>query len=267
MLLRAEALVLRARGQPPPALATAEPAWHRRQRRARQWARGVIALQRAYSVHSAHHGGGMGKGGQKGNNIKFNDWRCPINDCSFLNYGFRSRCKRCDAYPSPPRIPKGAGKGSGGHTSLAQRQIATERASLREKQQAEQAEKLRKRVAELEQKLEATNATNDDIDDGGDDPMESKEELAKELETERKRKKLLQDLCDADHPYIAQTDIKIKELVKKRDEHKPQRARIRDIEKKIDRYQRRLSTRTSKWRTSTKRSPSWRGATSKEGRG
>ncbi len=137
-------------------LLATESAWHRRARRARQAARGVLAIANARALLAAHHGGGMaggakgGKGGahscadgpSRDSVVRFEDWRCSM--CSFRNYGWRQRCKRCEAYPpGGQRVPKGAGKGDRGG-SVSGGGIAT-----RQLQQAEQARRDQQRAMDL----------------------------------------------------------------------------------------------------------------------
>ena len=81
-----------------PSSATAEPASHRRKRKQRQIARGILAVQAARHLLETHHGGGMAGHGRHQKNPK-EDWTCKTCDDKdgkkFVNFGSRKACLRC----------------------------------------------------------------------------------------------------------------------------------------------------------------------------
>jgi GTPase SAR1 family protein len=134
-------------------------------------------------------GGGGGKGG-----TQFLDWRCTFAGCTFRNYGWRTRCLRCEALPpAGARVPKGSGKGGGdGVGGIASRQLQQAEAARRDQQRAldrvrnernDEISKLRKELAEVKrQQAAAAGATVVDIaadDDAAEqeDTDDGKEEL------------------------------------------------------------------------------------------
>ena len=165
---------------------------------------------------------------------QYRDWKCPINACAYVNHGWRSRCRLCEAHPSPARLLRGDGKGNGGPKALAQKQLEAERTA---KASDKQAEKLKKRVAELEKKLEETSSEGK-VDVVEEEPEKDKEDVARELDTERKRLARLKELFDEGHEYVVATDARIKSLVEKRDAQRPPRAKIRVPDGRVDKYQR-----------------------------
>ena len=90
---------------------TGEQSWHRRARRQRQAARGILAVARAERLLRSHHGGGMPPGtGRKACNDKKeatpkDDWLCKTctgkDGLPFRNKGFRMQCLVC-------KVEKGA---------------------------------------------------------------------------------------------------------------------------------------------------------------
>ncbi len=134
-------------------------------------------------------GGGGGKGG-----TRYLDWKCTLAGCNFRNYGWRTRCLRCEAYPpGGARVPKGSGKGGGeGVGGIATRQVQLAEAARRDQQRAldkvrneknDEISKLRKELAEAKrQQAAASGATIVDIaadDDAAEheDADDGKEEL------------------------------------------------------------------------------------------
>ncbi len=88
---------------------TAEAAWHRRARRLRQQARGLLAVDRARRILAAHHGGGMPQ------HASLPPWTCMVCGVDD-NWGHKARCRRCGAYPPSEhrKLQKGTSKGSVG---------------------------------------------------------------------------------------------------------------------------------------------------------
>ncbi len=207
-----------------------ESSWHRRARRARQAARGVLAIANARTLLAAHHGGGMAggaKGGKGGAHtcgdgaardaaVRYEDWRCSL--CSFRNYGWRPKCKRCEAYPpGGQRVPKGAGKGDRGGSSatgggIASRQLQQAEQARRDQQRSldllrneskkdkQEVERLRKLLAAKGSAVAEGGATaveiggdddEDEVDDGDADKIQVLASEVKHLET------LLKGLPDA----------------------------------------------------------------------
>ncbi len=194
-----------------PASPATEAAWHRRARRARQAARGVIAVANARALLAAHHGGGMGgardgRGGSGAEGIKYMDWVCPMPNCKFRNYGSRPRCRECEAYPQGgTRTVKGAGKGAGGGQSawapggIASRQLQLQEQARRDQQRAldkvrnenkREMDKLRKELADAKRTAAATGnsttmdiSSGDDDDDADDDAEQKEKQLAGEIKS------------------------------------------------------------------------------------
>ncbi len=121
-----------SRRSSPPALAvaTSESSWHRRARRERQQARALLAVDRARRTLASHHGGGGCNGvtlpAMPVDQPALPPWTCAV--CGVHdNWGHRTRCRNCNAYPPPshraldkggqaggkPNSYKGKGKGSG----------------------------------------------------------------------------------------------------------------------------------------------------------
>ncbi len=91
-------------------------------------------------------GGGSGKGGQA-----YTDWRCALGSCSYWNFGWRARCKACDALPpAGARNPKGSGKGANVAPGIAARQLQQQADAARREHQRTKNEldKVRKELAE-----------------------------------------------------------------------------------------------------------------------
>ncbi len=189
---------------------TGEAAWHRRNRRKRAQARTLLRVASATALLSKHHSAqGMGKGGKsKGENGQKNrvyaDWVCPLNSCSYVNFGYRTRCRICEAHPSerkPPSQESGARGGKGGGSStdarptLAERQL--EAAKAQQKQQQQQVAALRKEKAALERKLASAAKEAAETPSGGDEEddeeMEDTENVEQELEKLVRRRKALSD--------------------------------------------------------------------------
>ena len=151
--------------------ATAEPAAHRRQRRSRQVARGLVALAAAQRTLQKHHGGGSGSMGsrdhararqQPGQQQRPDrpDWLCRkcvgTDTKPFRNYGDRVACFKCklgkafchkeNVTAPPPR-------------SLAARQVQQQREGAR-------VAKLVKENARLEKLLAKSK---DEGDKGGEE--------------------------------------------------------------------------------------------------
>ncbi len=198
-----------------PRSAATEAAWHRRARRTRQAARALLAVANARTVLAAHHGGGMGgggrngggknggKGGGAGSGIAYEDWSCSL--CDFYNFGWRSRCKSCEA--SPPggaRVAKGKGKGGtgslgtgGGVGGIASKQLQLAEQARRGQQRAadkareeskREIERLRKELAEAKRAAASSGgaavvdmAGEDDEDDAADTDAEKEQQLAAEV--------------------------------------------------------------------------------------
>ncbi len=176
---------------------TSESSWHRRARRNRQAARGVIALARARNVLAAHHGGGMGGGGRGGGGghgkggggvTRDEDWKCPVLTCGYYNFAHRKRCRICEALPAGQAAARvankskgGKGKGGGGGAraseggqlgGIALRQVrqAEAAAAQRDRELADQ----KRTVERLQRQLEAAKKANGapevfDIEDDADD--------------------------------------------------------------------------------------------------
>ena len=88
-----------------------------------------------------------------------------------------------------------------------------------------QAAKLKKRVAELEKKLEETSSEGK-VDVVEEEPEKDKEDVARELDTERKRLARLKELFGEGHEYVVATDARTNSLMEKRDAQRPARAKI-----------------------------------------
>ncbi len=191
-------------------VATAGPSRHRRERRQRQAARALLAVERARRVLASHHGGGgwgpMAPQSSKSNHgsksvARFTNWNCRV--CNLQNnWGWRDRCRNCEAYPDPgARRPLGStgggskgisnsansftnwgggGRGGGGGT-FAERQLQQQRQDeKKQKQQRELAEAkkrteaLREENRRLQRQLAAAEEKRDgdDMDDAeGPAPM------------------------------------------------------------------------------------------------
>ncbi len=195
--------------------------------------------------------GGGGKGGfassRNGGSSDgaFRDWVCPIEACGYLNFASRPRCRLCWAHPSGRRDAKGCSKGQGGQQTLAQRQVQLEKMRSQHEQREEA---LKKENAELRRERDAALATkNQKTNDGDDDdPMdeEDSEDIAGALELARKKRKAMQGLWDDTEPEAVRLDEEIKRLVRRRDEAKPQRARLRMLERRTDACQKKVDSKT-----------------------
>ncbi len=98
---------------------------------------------------------------------------------------------------------------------------------------------LKKELAEVKKQRDAAmgnkNGGSAVADEGDDDePMdeEESEDVEKALALARKKRRALQDVWEDDDPIVQQIETEIKRLTKKRDEAKPQRVRLRILEKK-----------------------------------
>ncbi len=96
---------------------TTESSWHRRARRQRQLARGVLAVDKARRVLLAHHGGG----GMQPQYGSLPPWDCKVCGTE-NNWGFKRRCRACTAYPpqehrhlQQEQYTKGGFSGGKGH--------------------------------------------------------------------------------------------------------------------------------------------------------
>ncbi len=155
----------------------------------------------------ARGGGGKrgGKGGGAGDGVLYEDWTCSL--CNFPNFGWRRRCKSCEA--SPPggaRIIKGRGKGTGGGQGagggvggIADRQLQLAEQARRDQQRAidkvraeskKEVEKLRKELIEARRGAAAAAAGgaavvdmsgDDDDDEAGDSEADKEQQLAAEI--------------------------------------------------------------------------------------
>jgi formiminotetrahydrofolate cyclodeaminase len=187
-------------------------------------------------------------------------WSC--SSCAFQgNFPWRSKCFRCSALPTravrdkalalqreekrnaPPtrRVPP---RGGGGTATAAAGPSKNELAELQRELAAAKKEK-----QELRKKLSAATGDGADEDDGDahdddQDEADALEEQDREIELQRKRVRALQDAWDEDDPLVVQTKDRLKLLVQKRNEAKPHRVRLRNIERKIDRLQK---SRDGKW--------------------
>ncbi len=152
-------------------------------------------------------GGGKrgGKGGGAGRDITYEDWDCPL--CQFHNFGWRHRCKDCEAIPlAGTRVVKGKGKGSagglgagGGGGGIAARQLQLAEQARRDQQRAidkvreegkKEVERLRKELAEAKRLAASPGgaavvdmAGDDDDDDAADTDAEKEQQLATEIRT------------------------------------------------------------------------------------
>ena len=91
-----------------------EQSWHRRARRQRQAARGILAVERARDALARHHGGGMATrdGNRNGNRDvlrgpKSPSWGCNCGELG--NWASRVRCRGCGV-DAPARIRTAAQK-------------------------------------------------------------------------------------------------------------------------------------------------------------
>jgi hypothetical protein len=190
-------------------------------------------------------GGGDGGGGGGDSYQHGADWVCPLNHCAYRNFAYRMRCRRCESPRNGGKHSQhGGGKGGdapAGTATLAQRQVELER--VRTSHQKKE-EKLRKEKADLKRQLDAAlaaaKAPPTIADEDADEDMEDGDEVdvEKELEVARKKKKLMQDVWADDDPEVLRIDELIKKLVRRRDEAKPQRVRLRILERNIDKCQR-----------------------------
>ncbi len=237
---------------------TGEPAWHRRDRRRRAQARTLLRVANAAAILGNHHSAqGMGKNnkgkGDDGRRSKqFDDWVCPINACSYVNFAYRKRCRLCDAHPSDRKPPpqetggrggKGGGSVAGAKPTLAERQLEAARAQ--QKQQQMEVTALRREKAALERRLasaakEAAEAPNGGEDEDEDD-VETTENVEQELERLVRRRKALSDGgWEDDEELPKQLDEQIKGLRKKRDEAKPQHVRLVKVDRRIAKLQKKV---------------------------
>ncbi len=219
-----------------------EPAWHRRERRARGNARALLRVAAAGRLLEGHHSaqrrssstvprmpdassrgkggkGGGAKGGKGGAGGKSSSagpgksWDCPL---CFLpaNYGWRLRCRGCDAYQRRPDGVGGGGPGaanaSGAHggqstnrgLSFAERQLQLAKNDQR-KQRKDATERenkeLREELARLRaaggsgkassrQSAAADKASGDDDEFEGDDMEISTNSYSDWTEEERQKR-------------------------------------------------------------------------------
>jgi hypothetical protein len=191
-------------------------------------------------------GGGSVRGGGGGGTFQHGaDWICPLSHCAYRNFAYRIRCRKCEAHRDGGKhAQQGGGKGgdaSSGGATLAQRQVELDR--VRSSHQKKE-ERLQREKADLKRQLDAALAAAKTppttADEDADDDMEDGDEVdvEKELEVARKKKKLMQDVWADDDPEVLRIDELIKKLVRRRDEAKPQRVRLRILERNIDKCQR-----------------------------
>ncbi len=194
--------------------------------------------------------GGKGKGGKyngKGANHEYQDWICPISQCSYRNFASRERCRMCEAYPSGGRRQKGGGSRTEDgtqHTTLAQRQTAIAKAQAKHQRREED---LKKELAEVKRQRDAAlaaKANGQPAADEGDEDEEMEEDEAEDIEKAltlaRKKRRAMQNIWEDDDEEVQQIELEIKRLTKKRDENKPQRVRLRILERKVDKYQKQV---------------------------
>ncbi len=252
---------------------TGEPAWHRRQRRLRGQARTLLRVASATSLLADHHsaqwssasssassfhmrwgknGGGKGTRGDEVGQAspELQDWVCPINWCGYKNFARRARCRLCEAYPSEGRRLKGGGKGKGsgnGNQTFGHQQTVLARAHAKHQKKEES---LKKELAEVKKQRDAAMANRTGsaavVDEGDDDePMdeEESEDVEKALALARRKRKALQDVWEDDDPIVQEVEAEVKRLTKKRDEAKPQRVRLRILERKVDKCQKQVDAK------------------------
>ncbi len=248
-----------------------EPAWHRRARSTRQQDRVVLRLAAAQGRLSSHHGSAPpamppkrsdeavhyeGKQWPRGEL-----WSC--SSCAFHgNFPWRSKCFRCSALrtravrdkalalqreekrnaPPTRRVPP---RGGGGAAAAATGANKNEQVIELQRELAA----AKKEKQELRKKLSAATQDGTGEDDGDDheddqDEADALEKQNREIELQRKRVRAVQEAWDEDDPLVAQTKDRLKMLVQKRDEAKPHRVRLRNVERKIDRLQK---SRDGKW--------------------
>ncbi len=202
-------------------------------------------------------GWGKGKGG-KGN--RNNDgkgtyssqfWTCPLNNCAYLNFTSRDRCRLCDSHPGEGSRQhkggggsKGGGNGGGGQT-LAQRQTDLAKAHARHQKREEQ---LKREMADLrrqrDEAIAAKSTGHDECDDDEDMEEEDSEDVEEALTLARRKRKAMQGIWDDTDAEVLQVDSEMKRLTKKRDEAKPHRIRLRILEKRVDKAQKHVETKT-----------------------
>ncbi len=197
------------------------------------------------------NGGGKGtSGGDVGQGAgELQDWTCPINWCGYRNFARRARCRMCEAFPSEGRRLKGGGKGKGnGNQTFAQQQTALAKAHARHQKKEDS---LRKELAEVKKQRDAAMGNKAGGTVGGDEGEEDEamddgdsEDVEKALALARKKRKALQDAWEDDDPLVQNVEAEIRRLTKKRDEAKPQRVRLRILERKVDRCQKQVDNKS-----------------------
>ncbi len=195
------------------------------------------------------NGGGKGTRSEVGQGtVELQDWTCPINWCGYRNFARRARCRLCEAFPSEGRRLKGGGKGKGsGNQTFAHQQTVLAKAHAKHQKKEES---LKKELAEVKKQRDAAmgNRAGGTVvaEDGDEDEAMDEEEsgdVEKELALARKKRKALQDAWEDDDPIVQHIETEIKRLTKKRDEAKPQRVRLRILERKVDRCQKQVDTK------------------------
>ncbi len=182
------------------AFLSTESAWHRRARRQRQAARGIVAISKAYACLHGHHGGGMPSKGQHVLNrvreeiatSRSASWTC--GQCGFYNFGHREKCHKCPATrkqfgdKGPVASKKGNGSGNGGDKK--NEDLAAQVAKLK----AENSELRAARNSAL--KESASDTTQQEDDRLEVQAIRDKLEKAKQRLREAEEDDLLGAICD-----------------------------------------------------------------------
>ena len=169
------------------------------------------------------------------------DWTCPINACSYYNFGRNSRCLMCEARPAAgDRMPKGGGKGKGNGKASGKWQFDSPLAKgIRQKLVVQH----KQEVAELKRQLrEKDKRMAGDCDEKEE---EEGEDVSKELEKARKKKSIMRESgAWGEHdPEYKAVEEQIQVLVRKRVEGKPQRVQIQHLERTVGTCQKQVETR------------------------
>ena len=239
-----------------PAAITAEPAWHRRERRDRQAARGLLAVANAKALLRQHHGGGMGGPRQK----ELRDWACrTCTDHSgrpYRNYAWREQCRLCHEskgrvfgryfdLPAPKAVPPPPKRvfrspAAPPRSKPAQRERTP--ASQPHRGQPDELDRLRQEIARLRKQVaEGKPLAADDQQAMADESVEVPDEtLDKDVDRLGEAIALLEKVVEVDPDSTPRLEALKAELAEKhatKRARKPEWCQLRNVESKLGRLE------------------------------
>ncbi len=202
----------------------------------------------------------------------FSNWDCHI--CGLANnWGWRARCRRCEAYPSPSaRRPLGAsdqrgpnrftssgfanassrtgGSASrwGGSQTLAEKQVQAQKQEAKQQQQARELAEAKKKTQELRDEIKRLRVLADGRNSGNADPEEmdglegppalTEEQRQAQIAQVRAGLPYLENRYGKDaEPYLAAVS-ELESLQKASREAKPYKTHRAQLERRVEKLQR-----------------------------